>query len=68
MGESISLAFIKNGTSFKPSHISEVKAGDVYYLVTDGTPDKQHHKATANAAQDSLGSWFVTGVLHLKGD
>lgn len=57
----IKIAFIKKNESFIPSHVSEIKGGDVYYLVTDGKPSK-NFTATRDAFLDAQENWEVSGT------
>ncbi len=34
----IIIAFIQRNENFVPSHVSEIKKGDTFYLVTNGQP------------------------------
>jgi len=60
--ESFTIAFIKKDDQFIPSHVSEIKTNDIYYLLTDKTPTK-HMKATQDASLDANNKWVVTGEL-----
>jgi hypothetical protein len=58
----ITLAFIKNGDTFKPSHLSEIKKGDIYYLVADGKPTTNKFTANEDACSDIHGNWDISGT------
>lgn len=57
----IKIAFIKQGEGFSPSHLSEVKVNDIYYLVVDGKPG-EYFKASQDAFLDSQENWVISGT------
>lgn len=52
--EKITIAFIKKGDSFLPSHVSEIKKGDTFYLVSEGSPTN-HYLAASDAKKNNIG-------------
>ena len=60
--ESITVAFIQKKDHFYPAHVSEIKTGDVYYLVVDKIPSN-HMRALADASCDAANNWSVEGEL-----
>lgn len=59
--ENIKIAFIKKENHFLPTHISEIKAGDIYYLVENGTASSTHYRATQDAKLNAQNEWQITG-------
>lgn len=55
-------AFIGKDGVFNPAHIGEIKNGDTYYLIIDGSPSKLF-KAIDNPKRDPNGKWIIDGVL-----
>lgn len=58
----ITLAFIKSDDTFIPSHVNEIKKGDIYYLVVGGIPTKNHFTANEDAHSDNQGNWSLLGT------
>ena len=58
--DSLTIAFIKRGDSFIPSHISDIKKDDTYYLVVNGFADKVVRVATDDSYM-SGDRWEVSG-------
>lgn len=58
--DNLTLAFIKIDEKFYPSHVSEIKEDDVYYLVADGTKGDVMI-ATKNAELSQNNIWVVSG-------
>lgn len=59
--ESLQVAFKKIGEIYVPTHMSEIKVDDCYYLVVDGKRE-DNLKATADAELNPAdNTWVVKG-------
>lgn len=65
MNDTITIAFIKRNGTFVPSHMSDIKSGDHFYLVSDGKPST-HQMASSDAHLDKDNQWSVDSVEQSK--
>lgn len=57
----ITFAFIIKGEQFIPSHVNEVRQGDIYYLVVGGKPST-YFSANQDAHKDPHDNWDISGT------